>query len=85
MKPLDRLISEFRCPKCRHSSAVAHEVTLPRKSNRIPIVGGQENYAFVSCTLCGYTETYNLKIVVRQEEAVRAPAREAAQPVKPGS
>lgn len=79
MKPVERLVAEFRCAKCRGTSALAHEIYLPRKSNRIPVmVAGQEGFVFVSCALCGYTETYNLKVLESKDEKVVAPDHEAA-------
>lgn len=79
MRPLEELLADFRCPKCRHTVAVAKEVALGSVAERIPLVGGGK-YLFVSCTLCGYTEVYNQKILVnaREKDPVKAAARETA-------
>jgi len=73
VKPIDKLLADFRCPKCRNGEAVAKEGAL---AERIPLVGSGR-YVFISCTLCGYTEVYNLKILVRAEE--KQAAEEAAK------
>jgi len=81
MRPIESLLANFRCPKCRNTSAVAKEVALGSVAERIPLVGSGK-YVFVSCALCGYTEVYNQKILVnakdREQEGVKAAARETA-------
>lgn len=85
MKPVEKLVKEFRCAKCRGNSAVANELSLHKRNPKLPVVGDKETYVFLSCALCGYTEIYNLKVLVSLEEGERAmEAETSGTPVKSG-
>ena len=67
MNPYQRLQDRFNCPKCHNHTSVCKEVSLSKVSEKI--LGGQsDKYVFISCALCGYTETYNLKMLVHSAE-----------------
>lgn len=71
MNPYQRIQEKFKCPKCHNQASVCKEVKLSKVSEKI--LGLHSNkYLLVSCSLCGYTETYNLRIIVQsdQEETV---------------
>lgn len=81
MKPIEILVADFKCPKCRNTAVAVKEVGLGSVAERMPLVGGGK-YVFLSCTLCGYTEVYNQKILAnakeREEERAKGTAREPA-------
>ena len=61
---------QWICPKCRGRGCSTQEISLSKTSDKIMLRGGSEKYLVLSCTLCGYTELYNLKILARVEEKV---------------
>jgi len=71
MASLKQLLNEFKCPKCNNRSASALEIPLSK--GKIILGGHADRFLFLSCTLCGYTEIYNLKLLVKDgaEEKVR--------------
>ncbi len=77
---IDALKDGFQCPKCKGKHPVVCEHAIPRAGAGklpLPIL---DRYLFVSCSLCGFTEMYNLKVVERVEEPARqAVAQEAPQ------
>lgn len=77
MKPIESLLADFKCPKCCHRTGAAKEVALGSMAERIPLVGGGK-FVFLSCTLCGYTEVYNQKILVDAKEKEKEVAKGAA-------
>jgi len=68
----------FCCAKCRNREAISREGTLPAGSfaDLLGLKAGSR-YLFVTCTLCGYTELYDLAVVARAA-AVEAPKRAEA-------
>ncbi len=81
-KASDRLLAEFRCPKCRSREAVSREVVLAGLSERVFGDPGEHRYLLASCALCGYTEIYNLQLYVQAEQSSRA-KNEAEEPAGP--
>ncbi len=69
------LEQKFICPKCRGREALVREVRIGRTAARLLPLPASCYYA-ASCTLCGYTEFYDMALLVQDE--VPAPAR--AQP-----
>jgi predicted nucleic-acid-binding Zn-ribbon protein len=67
MKSVEGLLSDFKCPKCRNTTGAVKEVALGSMADRISLVGSGK-YLFLSCTLCGYTEVYNQKILANAKE-----------------
>lgn len=67
MNPYQRLQDRFKCPKCHNQTSVYKEVSLSKVSQKI-LGGPADKYIFISCALCGYTETYNLKMLVHADE-----------------
>jgi len=55
---------DFVCPKCRHRKAYTSEIELAKGvfADLLPIKSGRR-YAVVTCSLCGYTEFYDLAVV----------------------
>ena len=75
---VDALKETVQCPKCKGKHAVATEHAIPRAGAGklpLPIL---DRYLFVTCSLCGYTEVYNLKIIETvKEKATQTVAQEA--------
>ncbi len=69
----ENLERDFVCVKCRAHGGTVEEVGLPSGpfSRMFPV--GSTRYFAVSCSLCGYTEFYNLAVAVRAEEQESAP------------
>ncbi len=67
MEPYQRFQDRFRCPKCHNTASVCKEVSLSKVSEKL-LGGHSDKYLFVSCSLCGYTETYNLKVIIQADE-----------------
>ena len=80
MKPYQHLLNRFKCPKCNNTASLPKEVSLSRVSEKF-LGGHSEKYLYLSCSLCGYTEIYNLKIIVQEceREAARAQVTEPQQ------
>ena len=72
MNDYPHIQKRFKCPKCNNTASVCKEVSLSKVSAKI-LGGHAEKYLFVSCTLCGYTEIYNLRVLVQATEKERAP------------
>ncbi|MCX7011251.1 MAG: zinc ribbon domain-containing protein [Candidatus Sumerlaeota bacterium] len=60
----------FLCPKCRNREAIARRVSLPKGvfSDFLGLKAGGR-YLVLTCSLCGYTEFYDLAIVAREPAA----------------
>lgn len=58
--------TNFVCPKCRGRGALVQEVQIGRAVARIVPLPAT-SYLSVSCSLCGYTEFYNLALIEREE------------------
>ena len=72
MDPYQRLKEKFKCPKCNSKISISKVVTLSKVSEKL-LGGHPDKYLFISCSLCGYTETYNLKIVAGATESEPVP------------
>lgn len=70
-----KFIDSFRCPKCNGQAATTRKVniTASNLSKFLPIHPGK--YLFVTCTLCGYTEIYDLAVYAKKEAAEKAKAK----------
>lgn len=66
-----RLEEKFRCAKCNNHTCISKEVSLSRVSEKI-LGNPRDKYLLISCSLCGYTEVYNLKVIAHAEEGESA-------------
>jgi predicted nucleic-acid-binding Zn-ribbon protein len=57
----ERLGQAFVCSKCRQHGANVEKLAMSGTGFSRFFDIQPYRYAFVSCTRCGYTETYNLK------------------------
>jgi len=53
----------FVCPKCDYEEAHAERLSMSGTGLSRLFEVQPYRYAFVSCTNCGYTEIYNLKML----------------------
>lgn len=60
---------EFRCPKCRNTKALVRKVSLPAGLLPDILARGGGRYRFVTCSLCGYTEIYDLAVYAKNKSA----------------
>jgi len=63
----------FCCPKCRNHEAISREAILPQGTFADLLglkVGGR--YLLLTCSLCGYTELYDLAVAARVAELEEA-------------
>jgi predicted nucleic-acid-binding Zn-ribbon protein len=66
----ERILETFQCQKCRGKAGVIQKVSLPTSSfPKLFLNAGK--YCFVTCSLCGYTEIYDMAIYVKSEEKVK--------------
>ena len=66
----ERILETYQCQKCRGKAGVIQKVALPTPS--FPkLFSNTGKYFLVTCTLCGYTELYDMAIYVKGEEKVK--------------
>ncbi|HOE13007.1 MAG TPA: zinc ribbon domain-containing protein [bacterium] len=61
---------QWTCPKCRSRGCTTQEMSLTKASYKLALRAGHEKYLMVTCTLCGYSELYNRKVLARIVEKV---------------
>jgi predicted nucleic-acid-binding Zn-ribbon protein len=74
---IEAIRESFVCPKCRGKHPVETEHAIPRTGAKIPLPI-LDRYLFISCSLCGYTELYNLKLIERLEKTAGSPVVQEA-------
>lgn len=74
---LAQLAAAFKCPKCRGDHPHVRQIALAEPKISRLFLRSPGTYAFVTCTLCGYTEIYDLAIYGRAEQPVPAPQADA--------
>ena len=73
----DRLAANYCCFKCCGKSCVTRVVRLGRSLPGL-LDPSSDKYVLVTCTLCGYTETYSC--LAFAQDAEPAEAAKAAKP-----
>lgn len=84
---LSHLVREYCCPKCHNRTCHTEEVALPGggASAITKVLGlGNGKYLVVICTLCGYSEMYNLRVLAKDQQRESATSRPKAAPSGPG-
>ncbi len=71
--------SNYTCPKCHGRTCTVSEFSTGNWAGKIPFRLSGNRYRAVTCTLCGYTEFYSLKVMAAQKAEV--PAKETASTV----
>lgn len=65
---IERNLKEsFLCPKCKSQEAITKKINLSGSNLKNFFPGGSNKYLFLTCTLCGYTEIYDLYAYVRKD------------------
>lgn len=59
----NQLAEAFICSKCDHKGAHAERLSMSGTGLSRLFEVQPYRYTFVSCTNCGYTEIYNLKVL----------------------
>ena len=68
----DQLKDNFSCSKCRCKEAVVRKVSISKTP--LPKIIDSDKYLFVTCTSCGLTEVYDLKVYAKNS----VPAKDKA-------
>ncbi len=58
-----RFQQEFKCPKCQNRGAVTKRLSMTGTGLSKLLDIQMNKYLFVSCSRCGYSEVYNLRIL----------------------
>ena len=68
-KNVDHLLAqEFTCPRCRNSGAHVERLAMSGTGLSRLLEIQAHRYAFVSCTNCGYTEVFNLRVLEGKDD-----------------
>lgn len=67
----ERMSDNYHCAKCRNMQAIVRKVNLAEGSLPELLIRGGGKYRFVTCTLCGYTEIYDLSIYAKNHEPAK--------------
>lgn len=59
----DVLAQEFVCARCQHKGAAVERLSMSGTGISRLFEVQPYRYSFVSCTNCGYTEVFNLKML----------------------
>jgi len=70
-------LADFRCVKCRNTTAIVRKINLPTGILPELLARGGGRYRLVTCGLCGYTEIYDLAVYAKKP-AVETRENEAA-------
>jgi len=71
MMDIDAVKEQWTCPKCRSRGCMTQEMSLTKAGGRLAFRAGSERYLMLTCTLCGYSELYNRKVLARIVEEAR--------------
>lgn len=58
-----KFAKEFKCPKCGHEGARTKKLAMSGTGLSKLLDVQMNKYLFVSCSTCGFTEVYNLKVL----------------------
>ena len=68
-KKVDELLAqEFSCARCGHKGAHVERLAMTGTGVSALLEIQRYRYAFVSCTQCGYTEAYNLRMLEGKDD-----------------
>ncbi|MGH2544646.1 MAG: zinc ribbon domain-containing protein [Ardenticatenaceae bacterium] len=62
------LAQEFACPRCEHKGAQVERLAMSGTGFSRFFDIQPYRFAFASCTNCGYTEVYNLKMLEGKDD-----------------
>lgn len=64
----DLLADKFVCPRCANHGGHAERLSMSGTGLSRLLEIQAHRYSFVSCTNCGYTEVYNLRILEGKDD-----------------
>jgi predicted nucleic-acid-binding Zn-ribbon protein len=64
----DLLAQKFICPRCGTQAGKAERLAMSGTGISRLFEIQQYRYAFISCTNCGYTEVYNLRMLEGKDD-----------------
>jgi predicted nucleic-acid-binding Zn-ribbon protein len=68
-KGVDQLLAqEFCCPRCEHTGAHVERLAMSGTGVSRLFEIQKYRYAFASCTNCGYTEVFNLRVLEGKDD-----------------
>jgi predicted nucleic-acid-binding Zn-ribbon protein len=68
-KQVDQLLAhEFSCARCGHRGAHVERLAMTGTGLSALLEVQKYRYAFVSCTDCGYTEVFNLRMLEGKDD-----------------
>ncbi len=66
---VDQLLAQqFTCPRCKQTGAHVERLAMSGTGLSRMLEIQAHRYAFVSCTNCGYTEVYNLRMLEGKDD-----------------
>ena len=68
---LEKISENYKCQKCRNTSAIVKKVHLPESSLKSLLPIGSGRYVFLICSLCGYTEIYDSAVYVKSQQEAK--------------
>ena len=57
-----KIVEGFRCPKCNGKAPDVSVITVHRSHTSKIFKSHNQKLLMITCTLCGYTEFYNLAV-----------------------
>jgi len=73
MKNYPQFVAHYTCPKCRGRSCVTNEISLDSLPKKLVLRRDDQDFLLITCSLCGYTEMYSVKVLASQTEEAPAP------------
>jgi predicted nucleic-acid-binding Zn-ribbon protein len=79
----EETVTDYHCVKCRNNVAVVRKINLAKGILPDLLIRGGGKYRFVTCSLCGYTEMYDLSIYAKN--AFPKPCEDKSADLAPGT
>jgi len=79
----EETIASYHCVKCRNNAAIVRKVNLNKGILPELLIRGGGTYRFITCSLCGYTEIYDLAICAKN--SAPAPVKDESASLAPGT
>ncbi|MBN2325636.1 MAG: hypothetical protein JXR73_00685 [Candidatus Omnitrophica bacterium] len=67
-----QFFSNYTCPKCRGRSCYTSEASIGALPRRLFSRSNDDRYVIVTCSLCGYSELYSLKVLASSQSEATA-------------
>ncbi len=70
MNIYEKYFENYTCPKCRGRSCTTSEVSLSSLPKKLIMGKNNQHFLLVTCTLCGYTEMFNMEVLANVKEKI---------------